>query len=77
MLDFISQVATGYWPTIIARPISFIEPRVIAHEIGHQFGLADVPITANTLMSPWDGGDRDLNSTELSQVRNSNTLSAH
>jgi len=74
-LDYLSQVAAGYFPGHILRTLQFKEPRTIAHELGHQFGISTH--TPGTLVSPWDGGDYDLDATQIAQVRDSNTLIAH
>lgn len=76
-MDYITQVASGYWSGHVLRQLSFMEPRVIAHEIGHQFGLPDVLAPANTLMSPWNGRERDFDGLELSFIRSSTDMASH
>ncbi len=76
-VDYLAQVQANYWPGHIMRTIEFMEARTIAHEVGHQFGLPDVPITANTLMSPWDGGDRSFDGGELAAIRGSVSMGSH
>ena len=77
VLDFNTQVTSGYWPGVTSRSLGFVEPRVIAHEIGHQFGLPDVGPGAGTLMSPWDGTDRAFDASEIAAIRVSPDLESH
>jgi hypothetical protein len=56
--------------------IAFMEPYVIAHEIGHQFGLPDVPNGSFTLMQPYNGVNYDLNATEIDAVRSERKLAS-
>lgn len=67
MLDAVRQF--GGFPGI-----GFMEPYVIAHEIGHQFGLPDIPAGSATLMQPYDGMDYDLSAVEIGAVRSSDLL---
>ncbi len=72
-MDRLLQDAAGY-TGIPARPLTFLEPQTIAHEIGHGFGLPDVG--PGTLMGPYDGSDPDFDAEEVNQIRDSDDLSS-
>ncbi len=72
-LDSINQTNAGYMPFPgPAHPLSWREPRIIAHEIAHQCGI--VPHTPGTLVSNWDEGDYELNGSQLRDIRMSQDL---
>lgn len=73
--DYLAQVLAGYWPSHIWRPLTFKEPRTIAHEIAHLFGIGSH--TPGTLVDTWDGTDRELDGEQIAQIRGSQHLAAH
>jgi hypothetical protein len=75
MQDYISQAGAGYWPGHTLRTLAFMEPRVMAHEIAHQFGI--LGHTPATLVGAWDGGDYDLDAAQINQIRDSDQLATH
>jgi len=73
-LDYVAQVNAGGIQGHIPRPLSFLEPRTLAHEVAHAFGI--IGHTAGTLVSPRDGGDYELDADQIAQIREGEELSS-
>jgi hypothetical protein len=75
--DHLSQIGAGVRPGVW-QPMTFTEPRIIAREIAHQLGVGiPLPGASLTLMSPYDGVDRDFSAQEIAWIRGSTELASH
>lgn len=73
MEDYLRQVQDGQWGATPPHTLPFMEPRVIAHEIGHFLGLTHTG-AAGTIMDTWSGADRDFNAQQIDDIRTSTYL---
>ena len=73
--DYIAQLGvcmdffSGHWRN---QTHEFAEARIIAHEIGHQFGI--VEHTVASLIDEWTGSDDELFGNQIAQIRNSTKI---
>lgn len=76
--DYVAQLQQlgAYGPAWGAHPRGqthdFIEPRIIAHEIAHQFGIVGHEVA--TLVSEWVGQDLELSAGHINSIRSSSKL---
>jgi hypothetical protein len=73
--DYLAQIATypHTWPGHSrTQTHAFVETRVIAHEIAHQFGI--VPHTLGSLVDDWTGTDDSFFGDQIKEIRRSPKL---
>ncbi|MEK6677070.1 MAG: hypothetical protein AABZ47_15630 [Planctomycetota bacterium] len=66
--DYIAQIQTGFFAGHSpSQTHAFMEARIIAHEIGHQFGIEAHIV--NSLVDEWTGTDDELFGSQIAYIR--------